>query len=1335
MSFAVFQQLAPTSVVDCSIFASFTGADVNNLVLTRGDRLEVYHLHRRQNRLGFAFSIQLCGRPEAICAFRPPTGVTHLALLFRRSRYLAVLRYDAELGTAQTCGQHVLSTDPAAPEGFQPKLLVDPEQRCLLAHALPERLVVFPTSQNPVLRRDNSAQLGALHHQDEQSSLRAPFTVQAWSQLRLHHVEDAAVLGGYHQPTLACLGQARPSWGGCSESKESSVLIFVLDLVQRSVHLIWASHGLPEDAFRIVPLPPPTSGVLAISPNSVTYLKEHGACFCQALNNGYSRRDGDKVRDESKLDILLADCTAVVLSPTVVLFSIHPTGRLYLAHMVLTGRDNVIDIVWTSPGQHLPAWNLCSRDDFVCLADMAGAVSLLRATMSKKKLPGTLQPLKRMRLHEPGEVPLKPTEKLKELMAVHEQLRDVFRFIRSYTFEVADEVSSLGPLQSMQLLEEGALSTQRFIACGGTDSKGALHIMQRAVPLEEQVEFDLPKDVSFGAVWTLRQAEDAVIQGKADKPLEAPPPPHRYVLISGPGKSMLLETTEEIEEISKSRGLDTSVTTVGAGNARGLVVQLTPQRACFMHAAPGAGLGPPPVAYPSSASAMAGSVCDPFVVLGFEDKTMKLLHLAGDTSQVTMKDVSQQLPQELQGPITWASLSRGAEIRLVVLLPTGTLSILHLAGGGKLAVREVFRTSHLADVPPVLRNIAGLGDEDEESRLSASMDYLRPVTDVCAPLPRSAVESHLAKADNAVQPTVLCAELVDLDADDEGPTLVLLVKGRPMLFYRSFVTSRGPQGERTSGHPFPYGFSLVEHDFLGLVQSAAMPYRPVAPLDASGRPNGAVAVAPHAGLPALWLVAKRNQLFIHPLPGKQHRGLAALSAPCCQGLFAVLESEGGSVAQVCSLATVEGLDAFDLKQPVPTARLALKKRPKYLATKPGVIGLAVSDVVAELPDVPAGPSIDEDPLSEDWSIIREPPVAKLSPPPMPRTHPRYELWLEDSKELAQIGRYRFSFDNEEAVLSLAWVSIPGFPQPSLAVGTGVNTGEDLTCRGRLMLFSTKDKEPGILPPMYQRSLKAPVTVVGQSGNHFVHSEGFKFFVEKWENSSFNKLALFDGGICMTSMSNIKNFMLFGDLRKGVDFCQWKEEQSTGTRTIRRLSRSPPSMSMTVLACEFVIHQKSLGLVALDHRGYAHLYQYTPHSDGREGDQLLRSCATFAMGAPCRAALRLQTEQGIQSLFMAGVGGELYCIRPIDDQAYRTITTLLGMLFTRLPFCCGLNPRAFRSDNAATLLTPRKNIEDAVLLRHFAFLSQPLQGSIAEKMRLPVSALMRATAPYGSSIMS
>jgi len=299
----------------------------------------------------------------------------------------------------------------------------------------------------------------------------------------------------------------------------------------------------------------------------------------------------------------------------------------------------------------------------------------------------------------------------------------------------------------------------------------------------------------------------------------------------------------------------------------------------------------------------------------------------------------------------------------------------------------------------------------------------------------------------------------------------------------------------------------------------------------------------------------------------------------------------------------------------------------------------------------------------------------------------------------------------------------------LAVGTGVNIGEDLTCRGRILIFSTRDREPGVLPAIYQRALKWPVTAVGQHGNYFLHSEGFKLFFEKWENSNFNKLAFFDASMCVTAMASIKNFLLLGDLRKGLDFVQWKEENDGNTRTLKRLSRSPPSGFITVLACDFVVCGKSLGLVALDHTGTAHLYQYSPHSDGREGDQLLRSCATFSMGYPCRAALRLQTEAGVQCMFMASGGGELLCLRPIDDTVYRIVATLLGMLATRLPYRCGMNPRAFRHhEGPPALVAPRKNIEDAVLLRLFAFLSTPLQAGVAEKMRLPLLSLLKSTLP-------
>jgi len=102
---------------------------------------------------------------------------------------------------------------------------------------------------------------------------------------------------------------------------------------------------------------------------------------------------------------------------------------------------------------------------------------------------------------------------------------------------------------------------------------------------------------------------------------------------------------------------------------------------------------------------------------------------------------------------------------------------------------------------------------------------------------------------------------------------------------------------------------------------------------------------------------------------------------------------------------------------------------------------------------------------------------------------------------------------------------------------------------------------------------------------------------------------------------------------------------------------------------------------------------------------------------------------VQCLLLASGGGELLSLKPIDDQVYRTVTTLLGMLATRLPFRGGLNPRAFRHhEGPPALVVPRKNVEDAVLLRLFAFLSAPLQRLIAEKMRLPVAAIMRVTMP-------
>lgn len=1470
MSFAVFQQLTRGTVVDACLVCPFTSPEATNLILCKGDHLEVYDVQKRMNRLQYTFSAAVFGRPEALAAFRPsPMGPAHLAVVLRHGRYLAVLRYDPEFGNVRTCGQHVLVGEEDGPGGsggaatvpltigFKPQVSVDPEQRCMAIRAAPDHLLVFPISAEAGWRLEAGPAVsqhgGLAFHQDQDHppGLRAPFNFGIQS-LRLHHLEDLQFLPGYRQPTVACLGQVQPGWGGrLSDANEgtSSLSIVVIDLDSRETHLTWAIHDLPHDLFRIIPLLPPLGGMLALAKNAVLYLKEHGLGFCQLLNPCATlgteiSKLKMELKDESALGVLLTGCAVAVLSPGTLLFSVQPMGRIYLAHLVATSREVVGDIVWTSPATVTPAWELCPiGDEFVFLAASAGGGILLRATPAEKWIKTATRSRKRPRVasHANGAGTGEEEDVLKSLLDMHEKLLKQSRTLRSYTFVVADELLSFGAIKSMapwvndvdkdkeekeedgEVEEEAALSgTQRFICCSGAGARGAMFIFQRAVPLESLTEFDLPVGAQFSAVWTFPHPADepvvvaAAAAARRKRPRDgcsaaegdageaaaseeddeaaaaveaaaaadaaqaaAEPRPQRLVMLSGSSRSMVLETTEEITEITEDTPFDRDAPTVWAGGVLGqtLAVQVTPQRMCFMRTRTpkSAAEVPPPFGFvgaDGAPEARSGSISDPYVAVVFQDQGLRLFrvrHSAIAVGGAQVQEVTRRLPPVVAGPVVCASLYQhrlpegGAACLLVVVTPScrGTLRVVDLR-----TWREVFRAEHLADVPPVLRNAA-----EGQTYRGQVLDRVRALTDPCAPLPKSAGDDEEldAKArESASGEAVICAEFAEVDPHDRGPTLVVVALGRPVLLYRAFLpggnanatctsskeATRGDADAKEDGdakYPnavkpitFPFHFALQEHDLLGLVESKPKgAYRPVTAFGHLGVSlAGVVVVPPHAGVPALWLSASRNRLYVHPLPGSQVRGFAPLHAPCCErGFFALSQGRdvGTVTAQVCVPATAPGLpdgqNIFDLHGAVPCVRRTIGKTPHLLATRAteGAVAVAVSESIAESSDQAAGPSPEEDPLADDWSIVRVPPV-EGDPPPMARLQQRYELWIEStSRGLAKLSQYRFTFDPDEHVLCMQWVTLAGFPMPSLVVGTGVNTGEDLTCRGRLLIFSTKGKDLGVIPPVYQRSLKSPVTVVCQWGNYLIHSEGFKLFFERWENNNFNKLAFFDGSMCITSVSSIKNFLLLGDVRKGLDFVQWKEDTSSQNRTLRRLSRSPPSVPMTVLACEFVVCQKSLGIVALDHSGTAHLFQYSPHSDGREGDDLLRSCATFSMGSPCRAALRLQAEPGVQCLFAASGGGELVCLRPINDQVYRTVTTMLGILATRLPFRAGLSPRALRHrDGPPALVAPRKNIEDANMLRLFAFLSAPLQASVAEKMRLKVDALMRVALPCATS---
>lgn len=1447
MSFAVYQQITESSIIDACLVSSFTAASAKNLIISKGDHLEVWNVNKRTNKLSFVYSVPLFGRVEALGTYRPKlNGPEHICAIFKRSRYLSVLRHEGSLGNVRTCGQHLLipPNDPAStsgPTGFKSQIAVDPEQRCLAVRVLPDRVLIFPIAEDAKWQHEAgpaaSNKNGDLSfHEDAEfpPGLEAPFTIGAQTCHRLHHIQDVAFLHGYKQPTMACLGQTKLAYGGClndSNLNTSSILVYALDFVERAPRLIWAFQKLPHDMFQVVPLSLPLGGMLALCSNTAIYLKEHGSSFCQILNpsaqlgeeTSILKAKGVEIKDEAELEIQLTGCVVSVLSPTTLLFSVQPVGRIYLAHFVLDSREVVTDIVWTAPGIGAPSSCVCSIDEeyvFLAAAASTGGCSLLKLQPTRKKLPPSLQkhqPRKRQK-RNPADVPSKSdqeadsdgdgggtgpatgknvSEHLAALLEVHGTLQDAARHIRSFNAVVVDEIASHGAIQCMaqwcrdrsdEPVEEVEClaGTQRFICSSGTGDRAYLDVIQRAVPLETLTEFDLPSCTRFSALWSfcrpkaepvvseamlvkdqmdhVKRAAAVTVARLSDQGVTPDLPTHRMVLISGEGRSMMLETTEDIEEISKLTKLDAEATTICAGSVldRTVVVQVTPDCLRFLDARNprGNGLSFEPHRFKRENGASedekirkvcGGAVDDPYVVVRFDDFSLQLLAVCAENDII---DLTEHLPDSLRSnSVIHASLclfqrpnvSSGHLLVALTAQFQGTIRVVDLS-----TMNEVFKSEHIFDVPPVLRDHLA-GD------VTCGFDHLRPISDVCAPINRGVADLKLLRSKElakgpesngaaAAAALVVSAEFVEVDADDVGPTLVVMIVGRPIIVYRAFI----PASEQSSEQPsaFPWQFTIVQHNFLSLVERPpAGPHRATVVITPhKHKPNsqqtaggGSVVVPPHAGIPCLWLAAQRNVLFVHPLPGTTLRAITQLQAPCCgSGFFALSQADGAesTAAQVLAPAVAAELGpncTFELRFPVPLARKAILKTPHVLATnlESGLVGLAVSESVLEAEDAFLGPNPDDDPLGEDYSIVRNPPV-ETDPPPMRRVVPQYEVWIEDAKNLGKIGRYRFPCDNSEHVLCMHWVTFPGLPQPSLVVGTGVNTGEDLTCRGRILIFSIAERDPGVLSPIYQRALKWPVTTIGQWGSYLVHSEGFKLYFEKWENSNFNKLALFDASMCVTSMSIIKNFLLLGDLRKGIDFVQWKEEAATQTRNLRRLSRSPPSSFMSVLACDFIVCGKSLGLVALDHAGIAHLYQYSPHSDGREGDQLLRSCATFAMGYPCRAAIRLQTEAGVQSMIMASGGGEIVCIRPIDDQAYRVVATLLGMLATRLPHRCGLNPRAFRHhEGSPPLVAPRKNIEDAVLLKSFAFLSSPLQSTIAEKMRLPIITLMNSTLPSAS----
>ena len=125
----------------------------------------------------------------------------------------------------------------------------------------------------------------------------------------------------------------------------------------------------------------------------------------------------------------------------------------------------------------------------------------------------------------------------------------------------------------------------------------------------------------------------------------------------------------------------------------------------------------------------------------------------------------------------------------------------------------------------------------------------------------------------------------------------------------------------------------------------------------------------------------------------------------------------------------------------------------------------------------------------------------------------------------------------------------------LAVGTSFFEGEDVSCKGRIILFefikqkmTKNEEEKPNLKLLLAKEEKGPVTALCDLEGYLVLASGPKIFVYIFDMDmnprSLVGKAFFDAKLYIVSLRSIKNYLLFGDMFKGVFFMRWLDQQRT-----------------------------------------------------------------------------------------------------------------------------------------------------------------------------------------------
>uniref|UniRef100_A0A8C1TW48 Cleavage and polyadenylation specificity factor subunit 1 n=1 Tax=Cyprinus carpio TaxID=7962 RepID=A0A8C1TW48_CYPCA len=1305
--YAVYRQAHPPTAVEFAVYCNFISSQEKNLVVAATSQLCVYriiydvevrgHGKSRKEKLEQVASFSLFGNVMSLASVQLAGANRDALLLSFKDAKLSVVEYDPGTHDLKTLSLHYFE-EPELREGFVqnvhiPMVRVDPENRCAVMLVYGTCLVVLP------FRRDTltDEQEGIVGEGQKSSFLPSYIIDVRELDEKLLNIIDMKFLHGYYEPTLLILFEPNQTWPGRVAVRQDtcSIVAISLNIMQKVHPVIWSLSNLPFDCTQVMAVPKPIGGVVVFAVNSLLYLNQSVPPFGVSLNSQTNGTTAFPLRPQEEVKITLDCSQASFITSDKMVISLKG-GEIYVLTLITDGMRSVRAFHFDKAAASVLSTCMTTMEaGYLFLGSRLGNSLLLRYT---EKLQET--PVEEGKENEEKEKQEPPSKKKRvdsvanwtgRKASLPDELDEIEVYgseaqsgtqLATYSFEVCDSILNIGPCASASMGEPAFLSEEtnpepdlEVVVCSGFGKNGALSVLQRSIRPQVVTTFELP---GCHDMWTVIYCEEKPEkEDKHEQTVADDKNKHGFLILSREDSTMILQTGQEIMELDTS-GFATQGPTVYAGNIgdNKYIIQVSPMGIRLLEG----------VFYAESHAKHLGcqsrviTLCAYRDVSGMFTTENKVSLLAreettsGNGPPATPTNAVDDEEEMLYGESKPLSSPSKEE-------PSRVSAALNSTQTGRESGQEPSHWCLLVRENGVME-IYQLPDWRLVFLVKNFPVGQRVLVDSSAS--QSATQGELKKEEVMRQgeiPLVKEVALVSLGYNHSRPYLLAHVD-QELLIYEAFPYDQlqAQSNLKVRFKKMPHNINFREkkskmrkdkksegqgEDTLGVkARVARFRYFP----DISGY-SGVFICGPS---PHWMLVTSRGAMRLHPMTidGAIESFSPFHNINCPKG-FLYFNKQGE--LRISVLPTYLSYDA-----PWPVRKIPLRCTIHYVSyhveSKVYAVCCSVKEQCKRIPRM-TGEEKEFETIERDERYI----------------HPqqeRFSIQLISPVSWEAIPNARIDLEEWEHVTCMKTVALKSQETVSglkgyVALGTCLMQGEEVTCRGRIFLWSLKDND-------------------------------------------LTGMAFIDTQLYIHQMHSIKNFILAADVMKSISLLRYQEE----SKTLSLVSRD--AKPLEVYSIEFMVDNNQLGFLVSDRDKNLSVYMYLPEGESFFDSfcmRLLRR-ADFNVGAhvnafwrmPCRGTLDPASKKALtwdnkHITWFATLDGGVGLLLPMQEKTYRRLLMLQNALTTMLPHHAGLNPKAFRMLHCdrRTLQNAVRNILDGELLNKYLYLSTMERSELAKKI--------------------